>query len=213
MNLDDQHYIEDVVHQALRPGRVNAMDLRKDILLRLRGPAYKNRCIVNRTREGFRIYLLIPHVTPAAIEVEVVQGEHLRWLDELPVSFDEFNNSYATREFYWVVQSFREIFDRRLVDDLLYTSYESEDKKCKCGANIPVDLVSCIPCAELAAFTRNLKIRQRNAVNILHQICLTVGAVLWESVDDTSKRFMMLDFTPSKLVNEEFPESICLEMT
>lgn len=92
-------------------------------------------------------------------------------------------------------------------------------KKCACGADLPTYATRCVICINLEAERHAIEKAQRdrvekvkNSVDILYRLCLVAGYFLWLGIDDTSKRFMMLDFEPSKFVATETCEPLVLEL-
>lgn len=102
----------------------------------------------------------------------------------------------------------------------VYTPPVAPLSKCACGAGITnIRDTACIACIELererhaiekAQQARTQKVK--NAVDIVYRVCLVAGHLLWLGVDDTSKRYMMLDFTPSRHVPDETQETLVLEL-
>lgn len=91
--------------------------------------------------------------------------------------------------------------------------------KCACGADLPTYATRCAPCINLDLERHAIEKAQRDrvekvksSVDFLVKVCLEAGHMLWLGIDDTSKRYMMLDFEPGKVVAADVQEAMVLEL-
>lgn len=186
MNRSDHEYIKYVLERELEYFTTEEA-LRQALVPqfadRFHGPVF---CLLDTSRRHLKMDLVIPTVSYGVIEV-------LGRMTERYSIFDD--NLRVERVMGWTVDHVTEIDHPKRREDCILRGGIGTTKRCRCGVEIPGNTLKCIPCVELDSFKASQKRKHKAAVDLLYQLCLVSGAALWQQTDDTSKRFMMLEFT------------------
>lgn len=167
--------------------------------LRGLGPQHVRVYARTRSRGEIKLELIIPTLSALVIVAECSPYEAYLYDSESDFGRFDLSNSYVRRIMKWSV-TISEGGEYLSSAAYFYGSSvpPAEEVKCACGKPLPSWVYKCVECTSLEAFERAKNKRIKDGMDVFMQICLTVGAILWQSIDDSSKRFAMLDLQPSK---------------
>ncbi len=202
MNFADEQNLKHVIRQALQREHGDSYLVERTIVEafidacahgyfgdRMHGIGREHIAVAaGRNRGRFLIQLSIPTLSAKVITAKCKPMHSLQWERMSEFTGIDYARMTATRELDWEIElevSAQE-YSQRVYD---YRRQEvAPTRENKEYARKAAEALSNLEKQESI----------KAAMDCLVRICLTVGSALWQSVDDTTKRYMMLDMQPSK---------------